>query len=202
MKQRDTTRFPECLTRRQVLCWLLLLAALAGAAAYYKMLTGRTPFDDEGTLMLTVQETLAGKKLYQEVLSIYGPLYYGYNFVARTLTGTSVTHDVTRLSSIFPWLACSILSSIIILRLTKSLVFAAVGVYLLCKALEFFQGEPGHTHEITLVLLCILLACPLSRRLTARPWLLTAALGCLAGVLLLVKVNVGIFALAALAVTI
>ena len=52
-----------------------MMAVLTGAAAYFKMLTGRTPFDDEGTLMLTVQETLAGKKLYQEVLSIYGPLY-------------------------------------------------------------------------------------------------------------------------------
>ncbi len=202
MKQSDTTRFPERFTRRQVLFWLSLLAALTSVAAYYKMLTGRTPFDDEGTLMLTVQQSLAGKKLYAQVLSIYGPLYYAYNFAVRALTGTPVTHDVTRISSVFPWLACALLSSVIILRLTRSLVFAAAGFYLLSKALEFFQAEPGHTHEITLVILCGLLACPLSRRLAARPRLLMTTLGCLAGALLLVKVNIGIFVLAAIAITI
>jgi predicted TIM-barrel fold metal-dependent hydrolase len=168
MNARHTTRFPEYFGSGQVVVWLLVLSILAGVAAYFTMLTGLTPFDDEGALMLSIKQNLSGTRLYRDLFSIYGPAYYCYNFLIRTFTATPVTHDVTRMSSIFPLVVCSLLCASIVFRLTKSLVFAAATLFIVSRHLAFFHGEPGHTHELTLVLLTGFVACPLWKSLADR----------------------------------
>src|SRR5450432_2698268 len=101
------------------------------------MFTGFSPYDDEGSLMLSVKQYLGGMRLYEEVFSVYGPVYYFYNAVVRTLTSTPVTHDVTRISSLFPWLSCTLLSAWITLRLTKSLLLAAITHFFVSSYIVF-----------------------------------------------------------------
>ena len=84
--------------------WFLFLSALASIAAYYRILTGFSSYDDEGALMVTVKQYLGGMKLYNQISIAYGPVYYFYNWLLRTLTATAVTHDVVRMSSLLPWL--------------------------------------------------------------------------------------------------
>jgi hypothetical protein len=199
MNSHPTTCPPESFRRSQIAFWLVLLAALVGAAAYFRMFTGFLPYDDEGALMLSVKEYLGGRKLYQDVFSVYGPVYYLYNLLARTLTSTPVTHDVTRISSLFPWVACSLLSGGIVLRLTRSLVLAAAILTLTSMAVTFFNSEPGHPQELTLLLLVALATCPVWLDLVRRRSTLMIAMGLLAGALTLIKVNIGLFMLASLA---
>jgi hypothetical protein len=199
MSFHQTTRAPENFGRIQTALWLLLLTALVAAAAYFRMLTGFQPYDDEGTMMLSVKQYLGGMRIYRDVSSVYGPIYYFYNFLARTLTSTPVSHDVTRISSLFPWLACCVLSAGIVLRLTRSLVLAAASLSLVSMAVTFFGSEPGHPQELTLVLLIAFAGCPLWADLTRRRTLLMISMGALAGTLLLIKINIGVFVLAALA---
>jgi hypothetical protein len=178
--------------------WLFALAAIIGVGAYFAMLTGFMPYDDEGALMLSVKQYLGGMRIYEDVFSVYGPVYYFYNFLVRMVTFTPVTHEVTRISSLFPWLASSLLGSWISWRLTQSLVFAAAGLTLVSMAAVFFRSQPGHPQELTLLLLIAFVACPLLdfTRFRAASMIL---LGGLASALFLVKVNIGIFIAAALA---
>src|SRR5215471_3087519 len=199
MNSKYITRSPENFGPRHVAFWLVLLAALIAVGAYFKMFMGFQSYDDEGTLMISVKEYLGGMRIYQEVFSIYGPIYYLYNLFVHTLTGTAVSHDVTRVSSLFLWLAASLLSAGITLRLTKSLVLAAASLFLVSSAVRYFHSEPGHPQELTLVLVIALAGCPLWADLARRRSVLMVAMGSLAGALLLIKVNVGLFALAALA---
>ena len=129
---------------QNVLFWLLVLTALAGVGAYLKMFTGFSLHDDEGALMLSVKQYLGGMKIYQEVFSIYGPVYYLYSALIRTLTATPVTHDITRMSSLFPWLGCALLCAWITLRLTGSLLLSATTHLLVSLDMVFFRAEPGH----------------------------------------------------------
>src|SRR5271170_2058246 len=80
------------------------LTLLGGIWAYYRAFTGFSFWDDEGSMMASVKQYLDGLKLYDQFWSGYGPVYYFYNWLLRSITGTPVTHDVVRISSLLPWL--------------------------------------------------------------------------------------------------
>ena len=201
MKPPYPTRAPESFYRRHVIFWFTLLTALAGVAAYLRMMTGFNLYDDEGTLMITVKQYLAGMRIYDQVFSAYGPVYYFYQWALRTVTATPVTHDVVRIGSLLPWLGVALICGWITLRLTRSLILAAVAHLGTSLVLVFFGNEPGHPQELTLLLLVALAAFPLIAGIENRRTVLMLALGALPAALLLVKINAGAFAMAAVAMT-
>src|SRR5436309_5371206 len=155
-------KYRMILNRRYILGWFVFLTALASVAAYYRMFTGFSEYDDEGTMMATVQGYLQGHTLYEEVFSGYGPVYYMYNWAVRTLTATPVTNDVVRMSSIPLWLLASVICALYVFHLTRSLTLASVVHILTFYTLSFFRGEPGHPQELCILLLvCLVAAGPL-----------------------------------------
>ena len=195
------TREPEGFERHHIIFWFLLLTVLAGVTAYVTIMTGFYVHDDEGALMIGVKQYVAGMKIYDQVFSCYGPLYYLYQLALRTVTATPVTHDVVRISALFPWLAITVISGWITLRLTRSLVLAAMTHLVASLVLITFRTQPGHPSELTLLLLVALAAAPLIAPLEHRRMVLMLVLGGLCAALLLVKVNAGVFAVAAVAIT-
>jgi hypothetical protein len=189
------TKNPSTLHKFAVIFWFAILSVLAGIVAYYRMFTGFNSYDDEGSLMVTVKQFLGGAKLYNHTLNPYGPVYYFYNWALRTLSGTPVTHNVVRMSSLIPWLLTALVSAWIVLRLTDSLVLASFTHLLTCSALSaFFHNEPGHPQELSILLLVCLVA---SGTVTLIPgWRMwgIALVGALTAALFLVKVNIGTFA--------
>jgi hypothetical protein len=176
--------------------WFGFLTLLGGIWAYYRVFTGFSIWDDEGSMMLSVKQYLDGLKLYDQVWSGYGPAYYFYNWLVRSSTGTPVTHDVVRISSLLPWLVTSLVCAWVILRLTDSLVLASLGHLLTLYSLQFFAAEPGHPQELCILLLVVFVAS--GTLIGQRPQFLgTVLLGALPAALLLVKVNIGIFAILA-----
>ena len=175
------------------LLWFALLTVLGGIWAYYRALTGFSFWDDEGSMMASVKQYLGGLRLYNQVWSGYGPVYYFYNWLLRSSTGTPVTHDVVRISSLLPWLVTALVCAWIILRATDSLVLATLGHLLTLYSLQFFAFEPGHPQELCILLLVCLVASGtlIGQR---RHFLGIILLGVLPAALLLVKVNIGIFA--------
>src|ERR1700683_559928 len=121
-----------------VALWFTFLSVLAGIAAYYRMFTEFRPYDDEGSLMITVKQYLGGMKLYNQIVVPYGPVYYFYNWALRTLTRTPVTHDVVRMSSLIPWLLTALVSAWIVYRLTGSLALASFTHLLTSIVLSLF----------------------------------------------------------------
>lgn len=178
------------------LLWFGFLTLLGGIWAYYRVFTGFSFYDDEGSMMAAVKQYLDGFKLYDQFWSGYGPVYYFYNWLLRSITGTSVTHDVMRISSLLPWLVTPLVCAWIILRVTDSLVLATLAHLLTLYSLRFFAAEPGHPQELCILLLVCLVASGtlIGQR---RHFLGTILLGALPAALLLVKVNIGIFAILA-----
>src|SRR6266699_178998 len=105
--------------------WLSLglgyLTVWSAIRAYYRIFTGFAEWDDEGTMMMTVRQYLTGGTLYENIRSGYGPAYYFYNWLVRTLTLTGVSHDVTRTTSMVIWTVCAMACAWIVWRLGRSL---------------------------------------------------------------------------------
>ena len=196
MNEYISTRLPKLLSIYSRAIWFGFLTVLGGIWAYYRIFTGFSNWDDEGSIMLSVKQYLGGLKLYDQVWSGYGPVYYFYNWLLRSITATPVTHDVVRMSSLLPWLLTSLVCAWIVLRLTTSLVLASVAHFLTLYSLKFFANQPGHPQEICILLLVCLVA---SGEVVELRWrfLGEILLGALPAALLLTKVNLGIFAILA-----
>jgi len=174
--------------------WFVLLTVAAWMAAYYRTFTGFMEWDDEGTMITMVRLFVSGYKPYREIFSGYGPVFFFANGIWRGLTGIPVDHDSTRLATVVISLAVMAICSWTVLRLTRSLAAASVAHLVVFRGLLFFTNEPGHPQELCMLFLAGVAACGLARR---QGWGLAAG-GALAALLTLSKINIGIFAAAAL----
>jgi hypothetical protein len=170
----------------------LLLSVLA-ALAYYQIFSDYAPYDDEGYMMLVVKHFLAGHQLYDEVWTLYGPVYFFYKWLIHGLCSLPLTHDVVRLTAAAVWLLTSVVAAVSAFGLTGSLTLAALTQMVVTFHLATIVREPGHPQELCGLLLMAIVAIPsVARRL--RPMLTLIAVGLVVAALSMVKVNVGIFA--------
>jgi hypothetical protein len=177
--------------------WLLVLSVPAGLAAYYRIFSQFASWDDEGTELAMVKQYLTGAKLYQEVFSPYGPVYYFYNWLLHSVLGVPLTHDAVRITWVIVVLVCAGGCAWLVYHFTQSLAVATVVHLAVFQGMQFLKHEPGHPQELALMLMIGLVTCGM---FTATPrWRLVglAACGDIAACLLLIKVNLGIFAILA-----
>ena len=176
-------------------------AALLLAATIYGCFTvfSRPMSPDEGYLMITVQSFLGGHGLYDTVFTQYGPFYYTYEWLLHAVLRVPLTHDATRLACVFHWMLAAALLGLAVRRATKSslaggLMFMAAVVHLARIA-----DEPGHPQEVVVLLLALaVLAMSGGAGKSGRFF----ALGFFCAALAFTKINVGIFFLAGLFLTI
>lgn len=168
----------------------------AAVAAYYAIFTNFAPYDDEGTLLVTVQAFAHGDVLYRDVYSPYGPFYYELFGGLFALTGKAVTTDASRSIVVVCWVAASLLYGIAVQRLSGRLALGAAAMIAAFAPLVVLANEPMHPQVLCVVLLggITLLAVSASGRNPAR-W--GGLAGALLAALVLTKLNLGLYAVGA-----
>jgi hypothetical protein len=177
------------------------ITAWALVTGYYQVFSIFAEYDDEGYLMLTVKQFTEGFILYDQIYTQYGPAYYIYKWLPHVFFNLPVTHNVTRLTTLFVWTLIGLVSGLFAYRITRSSL-AAAAVYLLAfLALFRTVYEPGHPQELCglLVISSLFL---LTGEIYGRNFEIRIALmGAILAFLCLAKVNVGIFVCLSLAIT-
>jgi hypothetical protein len=156
-------RPPESLPARPGLAARLALGAaalsLAAAAAVYAWLRAFSTFrayDDEGYFLVLVRHLLAGRAIYDDVPTVYGPAYLAYRWLLNGACGVPLGTDGVRWTTLAAWLAAVLLVLWITRLLTRRqrlsgwLALAASGFAVL--HLYVLAHEPGHPHELGLLL--------------------------------------------------
>ena len=176
---------------------LLCVLAWIGHRLVFAQFQG---YDDEGYLLVTVQQFLQGFPLYDDVYTQYGPAYYLWQQVLHGIVGIPVTHDATRVITLVVWLGCSALAGIPVWLLTRRLLLTAIGTAIAFFHLTQLTFEAGHPQELCLIGIMGAVAVAMWRfvgrgRLDIPGAVVIAAL---AAVTALTKVNVGAFLLGAM----
>jgi hypothetical protein len=177
---------------------LVILILFAAIGSYFEAFSAMASYDDEGTLIAWIRGFAGGQPLYDVVRTAYGPLYYAYQWLAHVPLGIPVTNDSVRFVTAFFRVIAVLLVFLLSRKLTSSNLIswgAAIAAY---GELNFLAPEPAHPQELCIVLV---IALPLAAFLEGRRFQRMFWLGALAGAMTLTKVNLGIFAIAAIGVT-
>lgn len=175
-----------------------LVAMGALVAAYFTVFTVWAGYDDEGTLLVTLQAFAGGDTLYRDIYSPYGPFYHELFGGLLALSGVDVTTDLSRSTVMVLWVATSFLFGLAAQRLTGYLALGVSAMIAAFATLYVLANEPMHPQVLCVFLLGAFVA------LAAfgpgrRPLWSGAAAGAVLAALFLTKVNLGVYALAAVA---
>lgn len=182
----------------RIALWSLLGAALT-ACAYLLISTTFMPYDDEGYVLISIRNYLAGLRLYDDVFSQYGPWPFVYHQMVTAATGGELTHTLGRMLTLGHWVVSALLCGMIGWKLTRNQLAAgaaAVIAFALCWQNTSEPSHPG-SHIAFLVALAALITCGLPD--SRRPVVARALLGVIIAFLLLTKINVGLLLAAGVA---
>jgi hypothetical protein len=98
---------PKSMSDTRPVLGRLLVVATLGAAPFVRMraLTGMAVWDDEGALLAAFRSLREGHRMYDEIYSLYGPLYNGVYGLAYVVLHVPLTHTAGRLIAAVLWLA-------------------------------------------------------------------------------------------------
>lgn len=176
-----------------------LVAIAAAVAAYFTVFTVWAGYDDEGTLLVTVQAFARGETLYSDIYTIYGPFYFELFGGLFALFGADVTTNASRTIVVVLWVGTSLCFGVATQRLTGRLLLGVSGMIAAFATLYVLANEPMHPQVLCVALLglfVLLAAFGPGRR---PPWM-GAACGALLAALVLTKINLGAYAVAAVAI--
>lgn len=174
---------------------LVLVAAAIAFAGYQRLFASFASYDDEGYVMVSLRQFMAGGALYDQIYSQYGPAYYWLAALFHGVTDWPVTHDVTRIKTLAVWMSVSLLAAGWLYRVTRSGVVATLGLLFVSFHLERLAMEPGHPQELCILAVAVCMFLATFVRGKATDTRIIVALGLATGVCLMTKVNVGVFLL-------
>jgi len=177
---------------------LVLVAALAAIQAGYPAMFSAFTSDDEGYVLLSLHENLSGGAPYDQVYSLFGPGFFVIAGGAFQLLDPDVSHDTGRLITLTLWTATSLLCGASLLRLTGNLLVALGGQVVTFFVLSVMIFEPIHPGGTLAFLLAGIVAVS-AFVLRSRPAIAMFVIGALAAAAALIKPNVGLLAILAIA---
>lgn len=174
----------------------IVLFVLCAFSGFYHLFSNFRPYDDEGILLMASRMFVDGARFYTDTLWIYGPGHLAMMSLLHEWLGVPVTHSAARFVTLTYWMMLCGLSSLLVYRLSESIAWSMVtflGVFLYTTSIV---NEPGHPQALlaALAISVPLVASCLSASCRRPGWFV---IGALVGGILSVKVNAGMFALAA-----
>jgi hypothetical protein len=179
---------------------LVIATVILFRAAYYLAFSTFSPWDDEGYVLLTIKYFVAGRALYDELYTQYGPLLYEFYRCVLWLLHLPLNHDTARFMTLGLWSGSALLAGLFVLRMTGQIAVAVLTLIASFWSLYVLSNEPGHPIALCLFLVCLL---PMVGSFCgSRPRLLACfGMGIFVGCLLLTKINIGVYAFLALILT-
>ncbi|MBL9214673.1 MAG: hypothetical protein JNG83_04275 [Opitutaceae bacterium] len=170
----------------------LLLGSGLLVTAYLLINTTFMFYDDEGYLLLTYRNFLAGARLYDDVFSQYGPWPYVYHQLVTTLLHEPLTHMLGRNLTALHWVLCALLCGALAARATGRTVAGVSTTLITFGLLWQMNAEPSHPGSlISAMLVTAAIAAAVSHDQARWTWL-GVALGTATALLVLTKINVGL----------
>lgn len=163
--------------------------------AHPRMFTGFMSYDDEGYMLTALKGFINHGHLYDEVFTQYGPFYYEAWGGFFSLFGIPVDHDAGRTVTMVAWIASNLAIGLATWRVTGSALLGLGTQVLVFAALGVLTNEPMHPGGLICLLLAAIVAISCFVRDRPSPMAL-ALLGAALAALVLVKINVGVFAVA------
>jgi hypothetical protein len=150
------------------------------------------PYDDEGYVLISIKYFLQGFRLYDQVFTQYGPLFYTYAWLVHGVLGVGLTHDAARLLTLVHWIGIAGLYGWFVHRASGSALLTCAGFVLAFMHVEPLVNEPGHPlGACGLLVGTALVLCSFGGR---RDILHAMALtGLMIGLLGMIKINLAVF---------
>ena len=168
-----------------------LSVCLVLGVGYWRMFSHFPGYDDEGYIMLTVRDYLAGGGLYGTVYTQYGPGFYVLMDVVFGLPGWAITHALVRWFTLGWWLAAAVGGAELVRHQTrKDGVAIAVGVVVFLYLCQFSE-EAFHPGAVVVGLIPWMLRFMGSRSASETGRSLAIWAGAGTAFLGLLKINVG-----------
>ena len=189
--------------RRILRCLVGVIAVcLIGVFAFGSLFTTFVFWDDEGYFLLAYRDFLMGRTPYDDIYSVYGPYTFLSAGLFTAFDAANVTHDVLRWITLPVWLAIAILFAGLVWRWTGQFAVCIAVVLLIGLRLNGIAKAVGHPQLWIIAALTMLLwvgARWLSgvRHVRRAFWA-----GLITGVILLFKINIGLFILIAFALAV
>src|SRR5436190_10695338 len=99
-------RLPAMAVRLRAALPYAVIALFGAALAYFSLFSQFAPHDDSGHLSVSLTEFIAGRNLYEDLYSQYGPLYFEMFGGLFSLPGIELTTDSVRLLTMVLWVVC------------------------------------------------------------------------------------------------
>ncbi len=173
---------------------LLVLALLV---AFYTTYQRFANYDDEGYVLLSLQQFVHGHALYSNVFTQYGPFPFElWGAVYKLFFGGKVTPDSARVLVIVVWLATALLAGLTVQRITRSLALGLVGATVAFAGAQAIANETLYPGGLAGLLIVAIAATPVL--IQGRRRVQMMLIGLLVAAALMTKINVGGAALLAI----
>jgi hypothetical protein len=173
-----------------------IVAIAATVAAYFYLFTQFAPYDDEGTVLVALKAFVGGETLYKDVYTPFGPFYYELFGGFFKLTGQAVSTDASRTIVMVIWVASSLFFGLAVQRLTGRVALGAIAMLVAFSVVFILSQEPMHAQVLAVLLLSIFTFLASATDARRVSWA-GGVCGALLAALVLTKINLGAYAVAA-----
>ena len=176
---------------------LLALGALLAVTGYQLLFSTFMIYDDEGYVLLSLQNFSNHGGLYDRIFTQYGPFPYLLYDALHRLLGFEYGNTSGRWITLVNWLGTAIACGAIVGRTTRSLLLGAFSLVATFVYLWVMIHEPIHPGGLISCVIAMATWLGVEAWRSDRIQLFVLSVGVAAAVLIFTKINVGVFFLGA-----